>query len=322
MRASRLVALLIWLQGRGGTATAPELAAELEVSVRTVYRDIAALQLAGVPLWTETGPRGGVRLIEGWRTKLDGLSGAEAGALFLAGAGPAAAELGLGTVLAAAQTKLVATLPPDPRGWAERVRSRFLLDAPGWFHHPEPLACLPTVADAVWAGQSLRLTYRRAEGAVSRCVAPLGLVLKAGAWYLVAADNGQPRTYRVSRIVAVEMLCEPAERPLTFDLAEWWAGSSAQFNAAILRERVHLRLSPSAQRLLPHITDNAAATAALAAAPPSDADGWTTVELHVESENVALDQLLALGAGVEVLAPGSLRQALAETGRAIACQNA
>src|ERR1700730_5219566 len=124
MGASRLAALLVWLQQRGGGATSAELAAELEVSVRTVYRDVAALQAAGVPLWTETGPRGGVRLLAGWRTRLDGLTADEAGSLFLGGAGTAAAELGLGTVLASAQTKVLATLPPELRTRAGRVRAR------------------------------------------------------------------------------------------------------------------------------------------------------------------------------------------------------
>lgn len=322
VRASRLVALLLHLQREGGAATAPELAAELEVSVRTVYRDVAALQAAGVPLWTEPGPRGGIRLVDGWRTRLDGLSGEEAESLFLAGAPGAAAELGLGSILASAQTKLLATLPPELRGRAARVRSRFVLDAPHWFHREEPLDQLAAVAEAVWADRRVRLRYRRSSRAIVRDVAPLGLVLKAGVWYLVAEAAGDVRTYRVGRIEHVDVTDERFERDPAFDLAEWWATSAAAFNREILRATITARLSPRAQYLLAHVTDTAAANAALADASPPDADGWVTVELAVESEEVALDQLVGLGAGVEVLAPATLRAAFAATGRAIATRNA
>ncbi len=314
------MALLLWLQQRSGSATAAELATQLEVSVRTVYRDVAALQAAGVPLWTETGPGGGIRLVEGWRTTLDGLSSVEAGSLFLGGAGSAAAELGLGAILVSAQTKLLATLPAALRDRADRVRSRFLLDAPVWFHHSEPLPGLAAAADALWADRRLRLGYQRGGEVFSLLVEPLGLVLKAGTWYLVAGVSGTVRTYRVGRIVSAVVVDSSFSRPDDFDLAAWWAKSAAAFNATILRTRVRLRLSPRSQRLLPQVTDTAAAMAALEGAVP-DADGWTVVELAVESENVALDQLLRLGGGIEVLEPVRLRAALADEGRAIVGRN-
>jgi predicted DNA-binding transcriptional regulator YafY len=176
------MALMLLLQRRG-SLTAGEAARELEVSVRTVYRDVDALQAAGVPIWSEPGARGGIRLVEGWRTDLDGLTGDEASALFLAGAPAAAAELGLGSVLAAAQAKVLTTLPPELRGRAGRIRERFLLDAPGWFHTPEPLDALAPVAEAVWDGRRLAFRYGRdATRAATRQVDPLGLVLKGGTW--------------------------------------------------------------------------------------------------------------------------------------------
>lgn len=315
------MALLLWLQERGGRATAPELAEELEVSVRTVYRDVAALQAAGVPLWTETGPRGGVRLLDGWRTRLDGLSGDEASSLFLAGAGNAAAELGLGTILASAQTKLLATMPPELRGRAGRVRERFLLDAPHWFHRDEPLDALPVLADALWGEERVEIRYRRGERVVTRRVDPLGLVLKAGVWYVVARVDTHMRTYRAGRIESAVTTGERFERPSDFDLARWWAESEAEFNAEILRDHVRIRLSPVAQARLPHVTDSAAANAALDGVATPDADGWKTVQLAVESEAVALSQLVALGGDVEVLEPRSLRASLARVGEAIARRN-
>jgi predicted DNA-binding transcriptional regulator YafY len=321
MRASRLLAILLRLQ-QAGPATSEQLAAELEVSVRTIYRDVAALQAAGVPVWTETGPGGGVRLLDGWRSRLDGLTADEAGALFLGGAPGAVAELGLGTVLAAAQAKVLATLPPELRGRAARVRQRFLLDAPGWFHHGEELPHLATVADAVWTERRIDRRYRRGQAVAARRVDPLGLVLKGGTWYLVARHRGTPLTYRVSRIADAVALDERFDRPDGFDLPSYWAESSAAFDRSILRERVRLRLSPSAARELRWFVDATAAAEALAAAGPRGDDGWIEVDLAVEEEAVAAGQLLALGDGVEVLAPMTLRASIAETGRRMAALNA
>jgi predicted DNA-binding transcriptional regulator YafY len=331
VRASRLVALLLELQHRGG-CTAAELADVLEVSVRTVYRDVGALQEAGIPLWTETGPGGGVRLVDGWRTRLDGLTGDEAAALFLAGTGSAAAELGLGTVLVAAQRKVLATLPPELQHRADRVRSRFHLDAPGWFHRAEDEPHLAVVAEAVWADRRLDLGYGRRVWSAERRVAearvvrrrvdPLGLVVKAGTWYLVARHRGQVRTYRVSRITQATVRGEGFERPAGFDLAAWWAASSADFDRSMLRSAVRLRLDGRAWSMLPHVVDPEAAARAREGAAPPDAAGWRVVDLAVESDEVAASQLVALGGGVEVLDPPSVRQALADVGRALAARNA
>jgi predicted DNA-binding transcriptional regulator YafY len=327
MRSSRLVALLFELQ-EGGPATAPQLAAKLEVSVRTIYRDVAALQAAGVPLWTETGPRGGIRLLEGWRTRLDGMTADEAGVLTLAGAPAAVADLGLGSLLAAAQAKVRSTLPPELRSRADRMAERFHLDAPGWFHHDEELPHLATVADAVWEGRGLRIEYRRGSGPddgagrSTRVLGPLGLVQKAGTWYLVARVDDDVRTYRVSRIEAADVLDEQVERPDDFDLAAWWSASSAEFDRSMLRETVRLRLSPAAARRLPKVLDHLAARDALDAAGPPDDEGWTTVEVLVESAEIAGHQLLALGGHVEALDPPVLRALLAAEGQALAERNA
>lgn len=321
MRSSRLVALLFELQ-ENGPATAPRLATKLEVSVRTIYRDVAALQAAGVPLWTETGPRGGIRLLEGWRTRLDGMTADEAGVLALAGAPAAVADLGLGSVLAAAQAKVRSTLPLELRGRADRMAERFHLDAPGWFHRDEELPHLATVADAVWEGRPLLVGYQRGDDVVERHLAPLGLVLKAGTWYLVARADDDVRTYRVSRIVSAEVEDGRVERPADFELAAWWAESSARFDRSVLRATVRLRLSPRAARRLPRILDQVAAQEALAAAGPPDEDGWLTVDVLVESATIAGDQLLALGGHVEALDPPELRAQLAAEGDAMARRNA
>ncbi|MGZ4681094.1 MAG: helix-turn-helix transcriptional regulator [Acidimicrobiales bacterium] len=320
MRASRLMAILLHLQSAGGV-TAPRLAEELGVSVRTIYRDVSALQAAGVPLWTETGPGGGIRLVDGWRSDLDGLTTDEAMALFVGGPVAAVDQLGLGPFLAAAQVKVLATMPPAAARRAEEGRARFLLDAPGWFHRDEPTEALATIAAALWTDHRVDLTYRRGERTVARRVEPLGLVLKAGTWYLVARHRGGLRTYRVSRVVTAAALEDRFERPAGFDLAAAWAETSEAFDRSLLRLPVRLRLSPEAQRRLPATVPSAATVDALAQSGEPDADGWRTVDLWVESESVAHGQLLALGAGFEVIEPLGLRRSVAATASEMAHRN-
>src|SRR6187399_2846626 len=159
MRASRLLSILLMLQTRG-QLTAGQLADELEVSIRTVYRDIEALSEAGVPVYTERGPHGGIQLVDGYRTRLTGLTADEAEALFLSGMPGPAAELGLGTVVAAARLKVLASLPGELRARASRLVERFHLDATAWFSSSDPVPHLATLADAVWEARRLRIAYR------------------------------------------------------------------------------------------------------------------------------------------------------------------
>ncbi len=206
MRASRLVNLLLLLQSRGGL-TAAQLSRELEVSVRTVHRDVEELSAAGVPIFAERGPLGGIRLVDGYRTRLTGMTADEAEALFLAGLPGPAAQLGLGTVVAAAQLKVMAALPPELRSRASRIVERFHLDVAGWFHAGDDVPHLATLSAAVWDGRALRITYERGSGPrdpIERTVDPLGLVLKGGMWYVIAATDGQFRTYRASRVLDVD----------------------------------------------------------------------------------------------------------------------
>ncbi len=305
------MALLLHLQARG-SATAPELADLLGVSVRTIYRDISALQLAGAPLWTETGPSGGVRLVDGWRTDLDGLTSEEAAALFLGGPAGVADDLRFGPVLAAAQVKMLAALTPEAAVRASAARSRFLLDAPGWFHRQEAEPALAAVAAAVWADRRLDLRYRRGTQTLARRVDPLGLVLKAGVWYLVARHRGGLRTYRLSRVVHAGLRVDTFTRPADFDLARAWAETSVDFDRSILREVVQVRVSPEGARRLPTSVPSVATVQALAEAGPPDGEGWVTLDLAVESQAVALHQLFDLGPEVVVLAPGGQRRAMAE----------
>ena len=245
MRASRLVSILLLLQSRG-RMTAAQLARELEVSVRTVYRDVESLHEAGIPLYGDAGHRGGYQLIDGYRTRLTGLSADEAQALPLAGLPGPAAELGLGSVLAAAQLKLLAALPPGLGEQVGRVQARFHLDAPGWYGQADEVPLLPVVARAVWHGQVLQVRYRRWKEPtdVDRRLEPYGLVLKAGRWYLVAGPG--PRTYRVDQILGLQVTGEGFTVPADFELAGYWQGYLADFHARLHRADATVRLAPGA----------------------------------------------------------------------------
>lgn len=319
MRASRLLSLLLLLQTRG-RVTAAELAGELEVSVRTVYRDVEALSSAGVPVYADRGPAGGYRLLDGYRTRLNGLTAEEASSLFLAGLPGPAAELGLGEVVASAELKILAALPPEPRSHATRMRERFHVDVPGWYSDADETPFLGEVAEAVWDQRPIRMTYRRwGPREVERLAHPYGLVLKGGVWYLVAAaDGGGPRTYRVSRILAVGVLDGRFERPADFDLVAYWERYTADFLARMRAGHALLRVAPGGEGMLRHTVGAEATDAALAEAGPPDGQGWTVVRLPIESVRHAHWLLLRMGADVEVLEPPELRARMAATAAGLA----
>ncbi|WP_433237314.1 helix-turn-helix transcriptional regulator [Streptosporangium sp. CA-135522] len=314
MRASRLVSILLLLQTRK-RMTAQELADALEVSVRTVYRDMESLSAAGVPLYGEPGHDGGYRLLGGFRTRLTGLTGDEADSLFLTGVPAAAADLGMGAVVTAVQLKLMASLPAELRDRAGRIAERFHLDAPAWYRDGDRTPHLSAVADAVWNDRVVWMRYLRwAEPhEITRTVEPYGLVLKAGHWYLVAGPGEQLRTYRIARIVDLRVLDEHFDRPDGFDLADYWHDYLKSFDTRRHQDEATLRLSPRIYDQLPHLWDSAMADAARRTATPPDPDGWTRVTIPIESIEQALPELLKLGAEAEILAPAELREHLART---------
>jgi predicted DNA-binding transcriptional regulator YafY len=309
VRAARLVSLLCLLQVREAM-TGPELARELEVSERTVARDVLALAEAGVPVYAERGRDGGYRLLGGYRARLTGLHRDEAVALFLAGVPGIAAELGLGEAVETARHKSAAALAPPFRDAPDRVGGRFHLDAPRWFREVATPEVLAELSRAVWRDLRITAEYRRGERLVRRELEPHGLVLKAGVWYLVARRAGRFLTYRVDRFAAVEVGDEFA-RAEPFDLAEFWERTSAEFADSLLTDTVELRISPAGLRKLAATSDTNAVREAEAGGT-TEPDGWIRTTLRVESHQVAHDQILGLGPEAEVLAPDSLRRDLAE----------
>ncbi|QGN48739.1 helix-turn-helix transcriptional regulator [Micromonospora sp. WMMD558] len=319
MRASRLLSLLLLLQTHG-RMTAAQLAKRLEVSVRTVYRDVESLHSAGIPLYGEAGHAGGYQLVDGWRTRLTGLTAEEAERLFLAGLPGPAAELGYGAVVATVQRKLHAALPSALADRAARLQQRFHLDTPGWYADGDGSPHLAEVAEAVWRQRRVAVRYRSWNGEAERTLEPYGLVLKGGRWYVVAARPGRDgaATYRVSQILALTPLDEEFDRPAGFDLPAWWRAHVVRFRAGLHRDEATIRLSPRGRERLREIASDVVVAAAEGSAGPPDDAGWVTATVPIESLTHAHGDLLRLGADVEVLSPPELRARLAATAAELA----
>ena len=311
MRASRLVNLLLLLQSRGGL-TAAELASELEVSVRTIHRDVEELSAAGVPIYAERGPTGGIRLIDGYRTRLTGMTADEAEALFLAGLPGPAAQLGLGTVVAAAQLKVMAALPPELRSRASRLVQRFHLDPAGWFQTSEAVPHLSTLAAAVWEGRLVEMRYERSDAVVERTIGPIGLVLKGGIWYVVGQAGDQVRTYRASRVREAVALDTTFERPRDFDLPAYWADARAAYESGTDRMTFVVRLAPHRLSRLESVFGRSVVDAA-DRLDETDPDGWLRLRLTVGWPDEVPRQLLSIGSSLEVVEPPGLRDAVIDT---------
>lgn len=318
MRADRLVSLVLLLRQRG-RMTADALATELEVSARTVLRDIEALSAAGVPVYAERGRHGGFALLPGFRTELTGLNHEEALALLTAGSGRGEQAFGLGTALASAMRKVVDALPAGHQASVSDAARRFLVEPETDLLSRRPVtedvpaALMNEVRRAVLAGRRLRIHYA-ATGQEPRwrMVDPIGLVTVRDRGYLLATKGGEDRTYRLSRMLDAEELPEPAQRPSNIDLDRIWQERCAQF----LSED-HL---PVLVRVSPARREELLATARAVRAEEPDADGWLRLEATFEDLRHALWALWQLGTGAEVLAPESLRAALRDRALVIAAR--
>ena len=293
MRASRLVSFLLLLQTRG-QLTAVELSERLEVSERTVQRDAQALAVAGVPIVSVRGPAGGYRLDRGYRTKLTGLDASEAEALFV---GPAA-ELGLGRELGAARLKLLASLPAELQERASRAAQLFHVDTRGWFREEDRVPHLAVIAGALWRGRRVDMRYREGSAVVSRRLDPLGLVLKAGVWYLLARRRSEERVYRVSRIVSARERTEECPRDPEFDLAAAWASRSEAFERTRQWVDVTVRVPRGEVRYL-------------RGARVVEEGERPKVVAQFDGLDNAFHRLLSYGPDAEVLAPAELRERIA-----------
>ena len=311
MRADRLLSIVMLLQARG-RMPAQELADELEVSVRTIYRDMDALSAAGVPVYAERGPGGGCALLDSYRTTLTGLTRDEVRALFMLSIPAPLAELGVDQELKAALLKLSASLPDSRRGDEERARQRIHLDSVGWFETVEPVPHLHTIHQALWQDLKLRLTCRlRYDVQAEWLVEPYGLVAKAGLWYLVCVREGHIRVHRVSRVLDAHITQEPFERPADFDLATFWRGWCASVEENRARYSVTVRVAPELVPWLPHYFGEPIREA-IARAGSSDGEGWITLPLPFETAEDARERILSFGGSVEILEPRALRNSVVD----------
>lgn len=311
MRADRLISILLLLQARG-RLTAGELSQQLEVSERTIYRDLEALGMAGVPIYSEHGPGGGYALLDSYRTTLTGLNEAEVRTLFLSGVYGPLADLGLADALEVALLKLSAALPEAQQRRAERMRQRIHLDAIPWFQTRESVPYLQTLQEAIWLDQSVRITYRRSDSEVREyTINPYGLVAKSHIWYVVAARDVGMRVFRVSRIQTLTLTAESFERPSGFDLADFWLEWCRNFETSLQRWPVTMRVSPSLAPHLPALWGQWAQTL-LDAAPPAD-DGWREIVVNYDSLEWAANSVLPYGGQIEVIDPPELRKMLIDT---------
>jgi predicted DNA-binding transcriptional regulator YafY len=311
MRADRLLSILLLLQVHRHL-TARELAQRLEVSVRTIYRDMDSLSAAGIPVLAERGINGGWLLLDNYQTNLTGLTDSEIKALFFKSP-RLLADLGLDKASEAAFIKLLAALPAVYQHNAEFVRQRLYVDSAGWGRTQENVPFLPQLQEALWQDCKIRFSYQRSEGeTVERTADPLGLVAKGNVWYLVAAIDGEIRTYRVSRIVSAALLPEKCVRPPDFDLSAHWTQSTAEFVANLPRYPAVLRADPAfLPRMYPWRYARIERTA------PPDSDGWIQVDVTFEVEDDACGYVLSGRTHLEVLEPPALRERVLQAAQAI-----
>jgi predicted DNA-binding transcriptional regulator YafY len=302
MRADRLISILTFLQNKS-RMTAGDLATRLEVSERTIFRDMEALGMAGIPVVADRGVGGGWSLLDSYRTHLTGLNLAEIQALFVNTPQQLLDDLGLRAASELALIKLLGNLPALQRQNAEFIRQRIHIDSSGWKDFNEDISALPAVQEAIWSERKVTLVYRRGDGeTVERTLDPLGLVAKGSVWYLIAGVENDFRTYRVSRIDSVTMLAEPVIRPPEFDLATYWRDSTARFTATLPRYPAKMRVKTS---MLAWIKSWRFGKIDAISAP--DADDWVEVTAVFDVIEEACGYILGCGDHIEVLEPAELR---------------
>jgi predicted DNA-binding transcriptional regulator YafY len=314
MRADRLLSILLLLQVHS-RLTARYLAKRLEVSERTIHRDMGSLGAAGVPVVAERGAGGGWSLMPGYRTNVSGLTDAEVQALFVTKPSRLLADLRLDKASDGALVKLLSVLPAVNRRGAELARQRIHIDVSGWNRSREPVPHLPALQQAVWSDRRVKIIYDRGEGCANeRLVDPLGLVAKGSVWYLVAAIDGDIRSYRVSRIREAAILEDSFVRPPDFDLCAFWERSAQTFRERLPRFAVVIRARTDAVQWVQAMTQ----FGGVDEIADDERSGWKRLAMHFDAEEVARVTLLGLGTAVEVIEPEGLRDLIVAEARAVA----
>jgi predicted DNA-binding transcriptional regulator YafY len=302
MRADRLLAIMLLLQTRGKLTTSA-LAQELEVSRRTILRDVEALSMAGVPIYAEGGHGGGIALDEKYRTTLTGLTEAEVRSLFIASNTQLLGEVGLDQAAESLLRKLLAALPASHQPAVDHIRQRIYIDPVWWWHDGQPLPYWAELQEAVYQDRCIRVLYENYNGEIAeRVLEPYSLVSKSSSWYLVAKRQGQLRTYRITRLRALTLLDTSFVRDPDFDLITYWHEHLAEFIAAFSEYECTLRVHPDRANFVRWLTPGRSQLLA------TDADGWTTVRLQLESAELAKMLVFGLGSQGEVIEPQGLKE--------------
>jgi len=305
VRADRLLSIVLLLQANH-QMTSRDLATRLEVSERTIHRDMEALSGAGIPVTAARGLGGGWSLLGDYRTSLTGLNEAEIQSLFLTKPAKLLADLRLEKAADGAALKLLASLPSTFRQGAERARQRIHVDVSGWSRREEAVPFLSLLQEALWMERKLAIKYERGENCepVERLISPMGLVAKGSVWYLVGAVDGHVRTYRVSRISQVEVLDEPAPVPVEFNLAEYWEQSASTLQSSAPKYLASFWVSPAVVLRLSF----AGRFARVMETDETDARGWKKVQVGFDVEEMACEYAVSFGPNLEVIEPLTLRE--------------
>ncbi|OUR76291.1 hypothetical protein A9Q83_15970 [Alphaproteobacteria bacterium 46_93_T64] len=303
MRASRLLSIIMRLQQ--GQVTAEQLSETLEVSIRTIYRDMDHLSLAGVPVYADRGRSGGFQLLEGWKMPPTGLTGIEIEALLLSGMPDQVKQLGLQTSMLSGQTKLLETLPETQRAAIGKISAYVYVDPVSWFGAEEPAEKLHDIADAVWNSQKITCVYESWKGSVQRMINPLGLVVKGGRWYLAGEVEGDERIYRVGKFQELKVLKDTFSRPVNFDLPNFWRQAVKRYETAIYSETATLRVNKAGLENL-HELGTPVAEAANASLSGPDTQGFYLVSIPIETIERASADIMRLGPDCQALEPPEL----------------
>jgi predicted DNA-binding transcriptional regulator YafY len=312
MRADRLLSMLLLLQARN-KLTAAELADELEVSKRTVLRDVEALSVANVPIYSQKGPGGGIFLDEQYRLILSGFQQSELQGLFVSGFPKFLAELGLNEPTQEGAEKLYGVLPKRHQSAIKAFQQRIHIDPKWWWYEETPPAFWPLLQQAVYEDKRVRVVYEKHDKEIQeRILEPYGLVAKASVWYLIAKRDGEFRSYRVSRFHNVQLLNEPFTRDPAFDLASFWERTLATTREYMPSYQCTLRVPQASLEFLRYYVPGNAEITEI-----SEREGWSLIELRVMDMHSARMLILGLDGQVEIIEPEKLKETVLQSAKAV-----
>lgn len=313
MRADRLISILLLLQNHGKMTT-KAIANELEVTERTIHRDMEALSVAGIPVLAERGKHGGWRLVDQYRTRLTGLKDSELKTLFLSPSFQLLSDLGYTKDWKEARQKLLAALPNTLQSQADNLWNRIHIDIEPWKQSSQETTALSLLQQAIWEERKIRIAYEKANKESSdRIVDPLGLVAKGRTWYLVAVSNQEIKNFRVSRIKSVELLNETFIRPPHFQLADYWTESKQSFVRNLPVFEVEVEASPS---IMDRLSFSGRFAQVVSKGSPNE-NGWIPVKLTFDTKQEAASYIIGFGNQMKIISPSSLIESVKEIGESV-----